>query len=160
MGLYTADNTRITRAAFPATNTSDPEMTVTADVYSTKPFDLGSRPFDSRDSVPQGSIRTLLFKAGAIVRKSQIDKLFPAATVKTVTPATGPAAGGTVVTITGTNLDGIADVKFGSTTGTALKILTSEKIQVTSPAGAAGAVSIVLNDDAGAVTKTTAFTYA
>ncbi|MFJ4342706.1 IPT/TIG domain-containing protein [Streptomyces sp. NPDC088915] len=160
MGLYTADNTRITRTAFPAVNAVDPEMVVTADVYSTKPFDQGTRPSDSRDSAPQGSIRTLLFKAGAVLRKSQIDKLFPPATVKNITPATGPAAGGTVITLTGTGLDGVADVKFGSAAGTNLKTLSSEKIQVTTPPGTAGAVNVVVNDDSGPVTKATAFTYA
>lgn len=159
MGLYKADGSRITKAAFPAAAIADPEKTVTADVYSTKPFDLGTRPTDSRDRVPEGSIRTLLFKAGQVVRQSQIDKLFPAAAIATISPATGPAAGGTVVTITGTNLDGVSDVKFGATAGTNLKVLSSGRIQVTAPAGAAGAVNVVVGDDAGAVTKTGGFTY-
>lgn len=160
MGLYTADGSRITRAAFPAANAADPEMVVTADVYSTKPFDQGTRPAHSRDGAPQGSIRTLLFKAGAVLRKSQIDGLFPPATVETISPATGPAAGGTVVTITGTGLDGITDVKFGGAAGTDIKTLSSEKIRVAAPASAAGAVDIVVNDDSGPITKVGAFTYA
>ncbi|MGW0562944.1 IPT/TIG domain-containing protein [Streptomyces sp. NPDC003016] len=159
MGLYNAAGARITKAAFPATAASDPEKRVTADVYSTRVHDLGTRPNDTRDSVPEGSIRTLLFKAGTILRQSQIDKLFPAATIATINPAGGPAAGGTVVTITGTNLDGVADVKFGNTAGTALKVLSSGRIQVTAPAGAAGAVNVVVGDEAGAVTKTGGYTY-
>ncbi|MFB8026015.1 MULTISPECIES: IPT/TIG domain-containing protein [unclassified Streptomyces] len=160
MGLYNAAGSRITKAAFPATTVSDPEKRVTADVYSTRVHDTGTRPNDTRDSVPEGSIKTLLFKAGATVRQSQIDKLFPAATIATISPTTGPAAGGTVVTITGTNLDGLADVKFGSTAGTNLKVLSAGRIQVTTPAGTAGAVSVVIGDDAGTVTKSSGFTYA
>ncbi|MEV0487364.1 IPT/TIG domain-containing protein [Streptomyces sp. NPDC050508] len=160
MGLYNAAGTRITKAAFPASAVSDPLLKVTADVYETRPHDQGSRPSDSRDSVPEGSIRVLRYRAGTILRQSQVDALFPAATIAGISPATGPAAGGTVVTITGTNLDGVADVKFGSTAGTNLKILSAGRLQVTTPAGAAGAVSVVVGDEAGAVTKTTGFTYA
>ncbi len=160
MGLYSSDGSRITKAAFPATVISDPEKRVTADVYATRHHDEGTNPSDTRDGVPEGSIKTLLFKAGAIVRQSQIDKLFPAATIATITPATGPAAGGTVVVITGANLDGVADVKFGATPGTSLKVLSSGRLQVTTPAGTAGAVNVVISDEAGPVTKTGGFTYA
>ncbi|MFC8537983.1 IPT/TIG domain-containing protein [Streptomyces sp. NPDC057249] len=160
MGLYNAAGARITKAAFPATDAPDPLKRVTADVYATRHFDEGSRPSDTRDSVPEGSIKTLLFKAGAILRQSQIDALFPPATVASVSPATGPAAGGTVVTITGTNLDGVASVKFGATAATDLKVLSAGRIQATTPAGTAGAVSIVVGDEAGNVTKNNAFTYA
>ena len=37
----------------------------------------------------------------------------PAPTVSKVEPTSGPAAGGTTVTITGTNLTGASEVKFG-----------------------------------------------
>ncbi|MFD7763567.1 IPT/TIG domain-containing protein [Streptomyces microflavus] len=160
MGLYNAAGARITKAAFPSTAITDPERKVTADIYATKPHDQGSRPHDTRDGQPEGSIRTLLFKAGAVLRQSQIDKLFPAATIATISPATGPAAGGTVVTITGTNLDGVADVKFGNTAGTNLQILSAGRLQVTVPAGSAGAVNVVVGDEAGAVTKNGGYTYA
>ncbi|WP_167162983.1 IPT/TIG domain-containing protein [Streptomyces sp. MBT27] len=159
MGLFKADGSRITKAAFPTTAVADPERVVTADIYATRPHDLGTRPTDSRDAIPEGSIRTLAFKAGAVLRQSQIDRLFPAATITAVNPATGVAAGGTVVTLTGTNLDGVADVKFGSATGTSLKVISANRIQVTTPAGTAGAVNVVANDDAGPVTKTNGFTY-
>jgi hypothetical protein len=160
MGLYDSAGNRITKAGFPSTPaTSDPQFVVTADVYSTRRFDEGTRPSDTRDGRPEGSIKTLLFRSGDVVRQSDIDRLFPAATVATVTPATGPAAGGTVVTVTGTNLDGVTGVTFGGTAGTNLKVIGSGRLQVTAPAHATGAVSVVVADDAGAVTKTNAFTY-
>ncbi|AWI32698.1 IPT/TIG domain-containing protein [Streptomyces tirandamycinicus] len=159
MGLYNAAGARITKAGFPAAATSDPEMRVTADVYSTRAHDIGNRPNVSNDAVPEGSIKTILFRAGAILRQSQIDKLFPPATIATVTPATGPVAGGTVVTITGTNLDGVADVKFGTTAGTNLKIHSATRIEVTTPALSAGAKDVNVGDEVGTVTKTGGFTY-
>jgi hypothetical protein len=159
MGLYNAAGTRITKAAFPATDAPNPLKRLTADVYATKHYDQGTRPADTRDAVPEGSIKTLLYRAGTILRQSQIDALFPPATIASVSPATGPAAGGTVVTITGTNLDGVSEVKFGSTAGTALKVLSAGRIQVTTPAGSAGAVNVVVNDEAGTVTKSNGYTY-
>lgn len=159
MGLYNTAGARITKAAFPAADAPDPLKRVTADVYSTKHHDQGTRPADTRDGVPEGSIKTLLYKAGTILRQSQIDALFPPATIVSVSPTTGPAAGGTVVTITGTNLDGVSEVKFGATAGTNLKVLSAGRIQVTSPAGSAGAVNVVVADEAGPVTKTNGYTY-
>ncbi|MER7759462.1 IPT/TIG domain-containing protein [Streptomyces sp. NPDC097619] len=160
MGLYNAAGARITKTGFPATPVSDPLLRVTADVYATRTHDEGTRPFDSRDAVPEGSIKTLKYKAGAILRQSQVDALFPPATVAAVSPATGPAAGGTVVTITGSNLDGVDSVKFGATAGTNLRVFSSGRLQVTTPAGSAGAVNVIVGDEAGAVTKTAGFTYA
>jgi hypothetical protein len=159
MGIYTGDGTRVTKAAFPTSAVDDPERVVTADLFATRPFDQGTRPSDSRDNVPEGSIRTLLCKAGTVMRQSEIDKLFPAATIDTITPASGPAAGGTVVTITGANLDGVSSVSFGGTAGTALTVMSSGKLQVTAPAHAAGAVNVVVSDEAGPVTETGGYTY-
>ncbi|MCX5182649.1 IPT/TIG domain-containing protein [Streptomyces sp. NBC_00268] len=154
MGLYKADGTRITKAAFPANSVADPEKVISQDIYSTRPYTTDG------DQQPEGSIKTLAYKAGAVLRQSDIDKLFPAATIATVSPTTGPVAGGTVVTITGTNLDGVSAVNFGATAGTVLTILSAKKLTVTAPAGAAGAKDVVLVDDAGNVTKTGGFTYA
>ncbi|MFI9588091.1 IPT/TIG domain-containing protein [Streptomyces sp. NPDC052236] len=155
MGLYNAAGIRITKAAFPANAVTDPQKVVTQDIYSTRPYTT-----PSGDKQPEGSIKTLAYKAGAVLRQSEIDKLFPAATITTVSPATGPTAGGTAVTITGTNLDGVSAVNFGATPGTALTIVSATQLRVTSPAGTAGAKDVVLVDDAGNVTKTAGYTYA
>lgn len=76
-------------------------------------------------------------------------------------PATGAAAGGDVVTVTGDNLEGVTDVTFGGASGTALD--TSEAangtVLVTTPAGT-GTVDVVLVDASGNTTLTGAFTYA
>jgi len=80
-------------------------------------------------------------------------------TVTSNTPATGPNTGGTRVTITGTNLLGTTDVKFGGVSGTNLTVTSDTSLKVTSPAHAAGPVAIDVTTEDGTGTKATAFTY-
>jgi hypothetical protein len=101
----------------------------------------------------------LLYHEGQEVPESEIDGLFVAATITDITPATGPAAGGTVVTIDGTNLAGAEGVTFGGTAGTAFKRISNTRVQVTTPAKAAAAYNVVVLDDAGNVTEVNGFTY-
>ncbi|MCD9904626.1 IPT/TIG domain-containing protein [Streptomyces sp. MT29] len=152
MGLYRESGQRITKAGFPAVTVADTPKRVTENIYQSEPYGRG-------DGRPEGSRRHLLYEAGQVVPQSVIDRLFAAATIATIAPATGPAAGGTTVTITGTNLDGVAAVNFGATAGTELKVLSATELRVKAPAGSAGAVNVVLVDDAGNVTKTSGFTY-
>lgn len=156
-----AAGTRYTKATFPKTAAADPLVTLTADVYKTEHFDEGNVGAGAvNDGSVIGSIKTLAFKAGTELRQSQIDALFRTATIGTATPATGPAAGGTAVVLTGTDLDGVTAVTVGGVAATALVVVSPREIHFTTPAHAAGAVSIVLTDDSGTVTKTNAFTYA
>jgi peptidoglycan/xylan/chitin deacetylase (PgdA/CDA1 family) len=55
-------------------------------------------------------------------------------TVGRVSPKTGPAAGGTRVTITGHGFLGVRAVHFGSYDGTAIKVASDTSLTVTSPA--------------------------
>ncbi len=59
----------------------------------------------------------------------------PAPTVTMLAPTTGPAAGGTSVTITGTNFTGATSVKFGATATTAFTISSATQITATTPSG-------------------------
>jgi uncharacterized protein (TIGR03437 family) len=70
----------------------------------------------------------------------------------------GPVAGGTVVTLTGTNLDGATAVTVDGTAATALGVDSTGKIHFTTPAGATGAKDIVVTTDAGTVTVAAAYT--
>ena len=66
-------------------------------------------------------------------------------TVTAVAPASGPAAGGTSVTITGTGFDTTAannTVKFGTSPATIVGTPTATSIVATTPAHAAGAVDV------------------
>jgi hypothetical protein len=101
----------------------------------------------------------LLFHEGQRVPESVINGLFTTATITTVVPATGLAAGGTVVVINGTNLAGTEGVTFGGTAGTAFKRISDTRVQVTTPAKTAGTYNVVVQDDAGDVTKTNGFVY-
>jgi hypothetical protein len=84
-------------------------------------------------------------------------------TVTALSPATGPAAGGTVVTVTGTNLASTTSVTFDGTAGTALTGVTGTSLTITSPPGTKGAaVHVVVHTTlAGDSTQSTAdlFTY-
>jgi hypothetical protein len=67
-----------------------------------------------------------------------------APTIGKVSPATGPLSGGTVVTITGTNLSGATAVMFGTVAVKKFRVDTAGKIVVVSPAGTAGTVNITV----------------
>ncbi|MEU5748234.1 IPT/TIG domain-containing protein [Streptomyces sp. NPDC047726] len=153
MGYYKEDGTRLKKMTFPTAAVTDAPVRITEDVYE-------SRAYGSGDRRPEGSRRHLLYQAGTVVLQSEVDKLFaPAATITTVTPATGPAAGGTVVTVKGTRLDGVTAINFGATPGTELKVISATEVRVKTPAGAAGASNVVAAADTGNVTKTGGFTY-
>jgi alpha-tubulin suppressor-like RCC1 family protein len=57
----------------------------------------------------------------------------PAPIVTGVKPKTGPAAGGTNVTISGTNLNGATAVKFGTANATKFKEVSATSVEATSP---------------------------
>jgi hypothetical protein len=70
-------------------------------------------------------------------------------TVTGVSPSSGPTAGGTSVTITGTNFTGMLSVAFGSQAATALAVNSSTQITATAPASNAGTVDITVTSSAG-----------
>jgi hypothetical protein len=73
-------------------------------------------------------------------------------------PATGLAAGGTPVVITGTGFTGATSVTFAGAAGTAFSVVSDTVIHVTTPAHAAGAVAVVVVAPQGNSTSGT-FTY-
>ena len=79
---------------------------------------------------------------------------YTAGTITGTSPATLAAAGGTVLTITGTGFHGVTSITFGGTAGTNIKRLSSTKLQVTSPAKTAGSVALVVVTPAGNITGT------
>jgi hypothetical protein len=153
VGLYREDGSRITKSALDKTAVGDPdpEFTINETVFETFRLE-GEKP-------GEGQGDRVKFHEGQVVKQSEIDAAYPAAAAPgALVPATGAAAGGTVVQINGTNLDGVTGVSFGGAAGTALTV-TPERVTVTTPAHAAGAVSVVITDDSGVLTKTNAFTY-
>ena len=79
-------------------------------------------------------------------------------TITGISPASGPAAGGTVVTLTGTNFTGATAVNFGANPGTSLLVLSPTQLQITSPSGT-GNVSVSVTANGQASTNNPTFTY-
>ncbi|WP_228001489.1 IPT/TIG domain-containing protein [Nocardia australiensis] len=79
-------------------------------------------------------------------------------TLGTPTPASGPASGGTSVTLPGTGLATTAFVTFGGVVAPFAVISDTEVVAVTPP-GVAGAVDIVVTTSGGSVTSVGGFTY-
>jgi len=63
-----------------------------------------------------------------------------APTVTNVNPNNGPPAGGTTVTVTGTDFCNVLSVDFGANAGTSINVISSTQLTVVSPAGTAGTV--------------------
>lgn len=83
----------------------------------------------------------------------------PPPTVSTIVPSSGPTAGGTTVTITGTNLSSATSVTFGGTAATSFTVSSATQITATTPAHAAGAVDVVVTTSGGFATSTGGFTF-
>ncbi|AGF55774.1 chitobiase/beta-hexosaminidase C-terminal domain-containing protein [Clostridium saccharoperbutylacetonicum] len=84
-----------------------------------------------------------------------------APTVTAISPTSGTASGGTVVTITGTDFTGVTAVKFGSTNATSYTVDSATQITATAPAGSAGTVDITVTTAGGTSStgSTDQFTY-
>jgi hypothetical protein len=80
-------------------------------------------------------------------------------TVSSVSPNNGPAAGGTAITITGTNFAAGATVTFGGTAATNVVVVSSTSITATTPAHAAGAVTVTVTVTAQSGNLANGFTY-
>ena len=81
-------------------------------------------------------------------------------TVTSVSPNSGPSAGGTSVTITGTSFTGATGVKFGTVAATNVTVVNSTSITATSPTGT-GTVDVTVTTPAGTSPASAAdhFTY-
>ncbi len=83
----------------------------------------------------------------------------PIPTFTGISPAGGLVAGGTPVTLTGTNLSEVSSVTFGGTQNTTPMTATATSITLTSPAHAPGTFDVVITTPGGTATRTNAFTY-
>lgn len=155
MTFYNESGTRLTETTFNALTddvTSSQMVKFTADVYQSYTQGEGAGGFEKASR--------LAFVEGQVVSQSMIDGLFETATIDTITPATGPAAGGTAVKIKGNNFSGAAGATLGGVALTNFKVVDNTTITGTTGAHAAGAVALIVQDDAGDVNEAAAFTYA
>lgn len=84
---------------------------------------------------------------------------FCAPTIVAVTPASGPVAGGTPITIHGANLAGVVSVQFGSAAATSVAVVDASTVTAVTPAGTAGATSVSLATQGGVASLPGAFSY-
>ncbi len=85
----------------------------------------------------------------------------PAPTLLSISPTSGPVAGGQTVTLTGTGFQTGATVSFGGTAATSVTVLSAASITCVTPAaGTPGAVNVtVTNPDTQSATLTNGYTY-
>lgn len=83
----------------------------------------------------------------------------PPPTITSISPASGPAAGGTTVTISGTNFATGATVRFGSTAATTVTVAGSTTITAVAPPQAPGKVVVSVTNPDGAQATFDGFTY-
>jgi hypothetical protein len=129
----------------------DPLVKVLASVYRVRAW----------ENVDYGKAteRQLLFYTGQVIRQSEWDREFSVATIDTISPATGLAAGGAAVTVTGTGFSQDALVKFGGTNATSVVVVNPTKITCVTPAKTAATYDVTVVTASGTATKTGGFTY-
>jgi len=82
-----------------------------------------------------------------------------APTATSLSPISGSTSGGTVVTITGTNLTGATSVTFGGTSALSVSVINSTTIQAITPSKTAGAVVVVVTTPGGSATAAIPYTF-
>jgi uncharacterized repeat protein (TIGR02543 family) len=84
-----------------------------------------------------------------------------APTITSISPTTGPTAGGTSITITGTGFVAGATVTVGGSSCTSVVVVSATSITCLTPVATTGAKDVVVtNTDTGTATSTGSFTYA
>jgi RHS repeat-associated protein len=141
----TTSNTTVTFGNLTAAITS---VTATTITVTTPSHAAGS--VDVGVTAPTGSVTS----TGAFT-------YLAAPTVTSVTPNRGKTGGGDSITVTGSNFDtgGATSVKFGNAAATNVVVTSPTSLTATTPAGAAGVVSVTVTTAGGSGTLNSAFTY-
>lgn len=96
---------------------------------------------------------------GSVTRTGGFTYVALVPTISTVAPVAGPAAGGSSLTINGTNLTGATAVSFGGSAASSFTVDSATQISATTPAHSAGAVDVTVTTPYGDATSTNGFTY-
>ncbi len=109
-----------------------------------------------------GTVNVTVTTPGGTSATSSVDEFtyIPAPTVSGLNPTSGPGAGGTLVTITGTNLTGATAVDFGTVAATNVTVVSASTITADSPGGN-GVVNVTVITPGGtsAISSADEFTY-
>jgi len=99
----------------------------------------------------KGIVNVTVTTPGGISPTGPADRFtyVPAPTIKKLAPATGSAAGGTSVTITGTEFTGATAVRFGSAEASSFTVNSATSITAVSPPGLGGTVDVTVTTPAG-----------
>lgn len=154
MALVKADGTAIAKSpgssVLQSVTEQDPKIRVLVPVYEDTAYSNVKFPTQERQ---------LAFHAGQVIRQSEWDAKFQAPTVASISPLSGPAAGGTPIVITGSRFTPSTTVTIGGTAATNIVIEGGTRLTCKTPAGDAGAADVVVTTGGGTVTKTNGFTY-
>ncbi len=113
------------------------------------------------NTLAAGALQTDLGDNAAVATATLTVTPVPAPTLTAISPISGPAAGGTSVTITGTGfLAGGASVAFGASAATNVIVVSDTQITATAPAGS-GTVNVTVTTSSGTtpIGPASAFTY-
>ena len=109
-----------------------------------------------------GTVHVTVTTSAGTSATSSADLFTYTATLPVVTgvsPNSGPTAGNTQVTITGSLFTGATAVKFGSTNATSYSVITDGDIVAYAPAGSAGTVDVTVTTSAGTSATSSADQY-
>ena len=110
-----------------------------------------------------GAVDVLVTTAAGTSITSAADRFtyVAAPTVTAVSPGSGPASGGTLITITGTNFTGASAVKIGGSNAASFTIVSATSITATVAAGTVGTIDVTVTTAGGTSTTSAAdrFTY-
>ncbi|MET9876719.1 IPT/TIG domain-containing protein [Actinacidiphila glaucinigra] len=138
-GLYTATGVAFGANTAVPTVVSDGQITVTAPPGTA------------------GSVSVSVTTAGG-TNNGFTYTYFDAPTLTSVTPAQGPASGGTSVTLIGTELTSTSAVTFDGNPAT-FTVINSNVVAAIAPAGTVGAVNVTVTTEGGSATAAGGFTY-
>jgi hypothetical protein len=140
----------------PITPTPFPDSPDTGAVSRTSTFTAAAAAITARLNVDLGAINGWVGVLNSLVPAGGVP------TLTTVAPATGPLAGGTAVTLTGTNFTGSTGVLFGTRAATSVVVVSATSITCVSPAGVTPGVvvGVTVQNPNGNAIKAGSFTYA
>ena len=150
---------RSTTTAYTTTDTYEAHGG-TSDLWGTTwtPAEINSTNFGAAFAATKAATQNVTVNVDHI-RISVEYTLPPAPTVTAISPNTGSTAGGTSVTITGTNFTGATGVTIGGAAATSVVVVSATSITAVTPARTAGAKDVVVTTPSGSGTGTGLFTY-